>query len=442
MNGAVITAVTGVLTWAMTNVVFQYYKKEYRLYDIDDLKNELTHSGKQYIFILAVYLGLYGFYIYTLWTLQGAVANEEKGMYFICGALSILVSLTLIGFPLVHYCRLLRMTYNIQERTLPFDTKERLVKLVSHIISQDSYSHSMKYLQECTKKYPYGEFIKDFAEKTAIKPEDLDTTIRTIITQSTGAVFYCVLADESYYAKDHNDILNSQLSEQTKELIKYFLSFETGIRKNVVSRIFSEEAQCCGQTEVGDIYIKDENKSMILFQYLCINYITMVNTYLLLYNKDVVKDNIQQFLYNIDYVLSIGGIDSEMKDKKNTLYFSYPNDKGINSIIQTSDELLIRIALTDFEKRLSTLDLSQRRGQHYQCIMMDDKDTSLKMILRALKLSPAKAVTALGLVIIYIHSISESDLKEEVKLFVVRKLIDLKTKITRFKENEESKENK
>lgn len=442
MIGALVTAVIGVFSWVMTNVAFQYCKKKYCLYDLEDLKNEVTHSGKQYHIIIAVYISLYIFYIYTLWILQGTVVDEEKCTYFAYGFLSVLMSLGMIGYPFVHYCKLVRMIYNIRERNLPFDTKERLVKLVSHIISQDSYSHSMKYLQECTKKYPYGEFIKDFAEKTAIKPEQLDTTIRSIITQSTGAVFYCVLADESYYAKDCKDILYSQLSEQTKELIKYFLSFETGIRKNVVSRIFSEEAECCGQTEVGDIYLKDENKSMILFQYLCINYITMVNTYLLLYNKEVVKDNIQQLLYNIDYVLSIGGIDSAMKDKKNTLYFSYPNDKGINSIIQTSDELLIRIALTDFEKRLSTLDSSQRRGQHYQCIMMDDKDTSLKMILRALKLSPAKAVTALGLVIIYIHNITESDLKEDTKLFVVRKLIDLKTKITRFKESEESKENK
>lgn len=442
MIGALITALGGVFSWVMTNVFFQYREKEHYSYNLEDLRNEATHSGKQCFLIIAAYISVYVLYIYTLWTLQGTVCDEKKYTYFACGILSVLMSLGVIGYPLFHYCKLVHMIYNIQERNLPLDTKERLVKLVSHIISQDSYSHSMKYLQECTKKYPYGEFIKDFAEKTAIKPEQLDTTIRSIITQSTGAVFYCVLADDSYYAKDHKDILNSQLSEQTKELIKYFLSFETGIRKNVVSRIFSEEAECCGQTEVGDIYLKDENKSMILFQYLCINYITMVNTYLLLYNKDVVKDNIQQLLYNIDYVLSIGGIDSEMKDKKNTLYFSYPNDKGINSIIQTSDELLIRIALTDFEKRLSTLDLSQRRGQHYQCIMMDDKDTSLKMILRALKLSPAKAVTALGLVIIYIHNITESDLKEETKLFVVRKLIDLKTKITRFKESEESKENK
>lgn len=164
----------------------------------------------------------------------------------------------------------------------------------------------------------------------------------------------------------------------------------------------------------------------------------MVKTYLLLYNKNVVKNSIQELLYNIDYVLSIGGVGSE----KNTLYFSYPNEGGINQIIQTSDELLIRIALSDFEKRLSTLDSSQK-GQYYQCIMMDETDTSLRTVLRVLKLSPARAVTALGLVIIYLHSsITESKLEEETRLFVLRKLIDLKEKIARLKGSDETKEKK
>lgn len=437
MIAAIISALGAVFIWVMTYVVLQYYQKGSHLYDINDLKKELTYFYKYFLGILAVYLALYTCYICTMWNLLEMVTDDKKWIYFICGLLSVLISMGFIGLPLVHYCKLLRIAYHIKERELPSDTKERLVKLVSHIISQDSYEHSMKYLQECTKKYSYGEFIRDFAEKTAIEPEQLDTTIRSIITQSTGAVFYCVLADESYYAKDRKDILDTELSAQTKELIKYFLSFEKGIRKNIVSRIFSEEAECLGQTDVGDIYIKDTDKSMILFQYLCINYITMVKTYLLLYNKEVVKDSIQQFLYNIDYVLSIGGVDSD----KNALYFSYPNDNGINRIIQTSDELLIRIALSDFEKRLSPLDSSQK-GQHYQCIMMDDKDTSLEMILRALKLSPARAVTALGLVIIYLHSITVSELEEETRLFVLRKLIDLKEKIARLKGSDETKEKK
>lgn len=437
MDAAIITAVVTLFIWVMGNIIFQYNRNGRRLYDIEDLKNEVTHSGKHYIGILGVFLGLYASYVFTIWKLSEIVADDNKKLYFICGLLSVIMSLGMIGYPLVHYCKLLRMIYNVKERELPSDTNERLVKLVSHIISQDSYSHSMRYLQECTKKYSYGEFIKDFAKKTAIIPEQLDTTIRTIIAQSTGAVFYCVLADESYYAKDRKDILDKKISEQTKEMIKYFLSFEEGIRKNIVSRIFSEEAECNGKTDVGDIYIKDTDKSMILFQYLCVNYITMVKTYLLLYNKNVVKDSIQELLYNIDYVLSIGGVGSE----KNTLYFSYPNDDGINRIIQTSDELLIRIALSDFEKRLSTLDSSQK-GQHYQCIMMDETDTSLRTVLRVLKLSPIMAGTALDLVIIYLHSITVSELKEETKLFVLRKLIDLRAKITRLKGSDESKEKK
>lgn len=437
MISALITALVSIFLWVMTYVILQHYKKEYRWYDIEDLKKEMTYFGKFFLGFLSLYSALYAFYMYTMWKLLDMVTDDNKNMYFMCGTLSVLICVGLIGFPLVHYCRLLRMTHNIKERQLPADTKEKLVELVSHIISQESYAHSMKYLQECTKKYSYTEFIRDFAEKTAIRPEQLDTTIRSIITQSTGSVFYCVLADDSYYAKDHKDFLNDELSIQTKELIKYFLSFEKGIRKNMVSRIFSEEAECCGQTEMGNIYIKDADKSMILFQYLCINYITMVKTYLLLYNKEAVKGDIQQLLYNIDYVLSIGGVDAEQKDKKNTLYFSYPNDNGANSIIHTSDELLIRIALTDFEKRLSTLNPTQRRGQHYQCIMMDDKDASLEMILRGLKLTPAKAVTALDLVINYINSISESELKEKTKSFVVRKLIDLKAKIVEIKKKNE-----
>lgn len=433
MIGAILTAIAGLFIWVLTYIVFQYYKKEYCLYDIEDLKEEITYSGTHYLGILAVYLALYMFYILTVWGILESLPNDKKYVYFISGFLSVLVSLGLIGFPLVRYCKLLRMIYNIKERELPSDTKERLVKLVSHIIAQDSYSHSMKYLQECTKKYSYGEFIRDFAEKTAIKPEQLDTTIRSIITQSTGSVFYCVLADDSYYTRDYQDQAITELSTQTKDLIKYFLSFDTGLRKNVVSRIFSEEAECTGHTEIRNIYIKNVERSMTLFQYLCVNYIMMVKTYLLLYNKTVVKDKIQQFLYNIDYVLSIGGMDSERKDKKNTLYFSYPDDKGVNSIIQTSDELLIRIALTDFENRLSTLNAAHRSGQHYQCIMMDDKDDSLEMILRGLKLTPVKAVTALDLIIIYINGLSKSELKEKTRVFVVRKLIDLETKIKKIK---------
>lgn len=436
MIDAIVTAIIGLLTWIIVYNASQYEKKGHGSYDIKDLKNEANYSLKHYIALMSIYFALYVMYVYSIWMPLEFASEQDRYIYFAGGLLMALLSFGFMFFPIVRYCKLLRIINNIEERELPADTNERIVKLVSHIISQNSYNHSMKYLQECTKKYSYGEFIKDFAEKTAIKPEQLDTTIRSIITQSTGAVFYCVLADDSYYVKDREDQPITELSAQTKGLIKYFLSFETGLRKNMVSRIFTEEAVCSGFNEMRDMYIKDIDKSVILFQYLCINYITMVKTYLLLYNKEAVQNKIQQFLYNIDYVLSIGGTDSKGNDQNNTLYFSYPDDKDGNSIIQTSDELLIRIALSDFEKRLSTLNSDKRNGFYYQCIMMDDRADSLNLILRALKLTSNEAIGAIDTMVGYIKSTTEIDIKPKTKIFVERKLQDIVNRLKQKKNNE------
>ena len=201
----------------------------------------------------------------------------------------------------------------------------------------EKYSHSMKLLSGLFENMSHEDFIRKFTEFAGLQthnPEQLNIIISDFENQKRYAKLLCLLTNPQYYQSDDS---NSQL----KSLTFYFIGFSPLINKNKrVKRIFSLSA--IGEKEKTDSY---KFKAKCLFQYLLTNYISGVETCLLIDDNDL--------RLHIDYV--VGKYPGEIENlySKRISYLSYENktDKKKDYMVKTSDQLFTNILESDFYNR-------------------------------------------------------------------------------------------
>ena len=200
----------------------------------------------------------------------------------------------------------------------------------------DKYSHTGKLIVKALENRSHEKFISFFKDATRLNPEALNLIKEDFKREPKYAKLLCVLSNPQYFTPETNII-------QLEQLTHYFISFYPYINdQKRIKRIFSLSA-------IGAIGEKREpiyhEKAKWLFQYLLINYITGVETCLLV-DEEGLK-------IHVDYVVGKYPEGEYRLYSKRKSYFSYEveNEKDKDYTIQSSDQLFTNILETDFYER-------------------------------------------------------------------------------------------
>lgn len=190
---------------------------------------------------------------------------------------------------------------------------------------------------------PYTEFVTHFATITGKQPEYLEVIHKEAENSNLGR-FLCVISYNAYLRNDQNEI---------NEMIKYFAKFKSASSANTIKRIFTIAGNGVDSEDLKTFFSKHaDTTNEILLEYLIINKICSIDTYLFTYDKNNGKNIKDKFFTQADYVIAIP-CGTKESGLKNELFFAYPEDStGRNRIIRTSDTYLIKLMEQDFQFRI------------------------------------------------------------------------------------------
>lgn len=211
----------------------------------------------------------------------------------------------------------------------------------------DKYSDTGKLIVKALETYDYSQFISFFKDATGLKEKELNLIKEDFKTEHKYAKLLCVLSNPQYYTPDTNP-------DQLEGLVHYFISFYPYINSEKrIKRVFSLSA-------IGNTTDPSYNeKAKWLFQYLLVNYITGVETCLLVNEEDL--------KIHVDYVVGKYPEGSNRLYSKRKSYFSYEvqAEKKKDYTIQSSDQLVINILEADFYERWKGNIGEDERDRHY-----------------------------------------------------------------------------
>lgn len=228
-------------------------------------------------------------------------------------------------------------------------------KIISHINShiEAGCDATEKYINGLFRSAgDHNQFINEVQKHAKLDDAGLNL-IRNDIAKSVCGRFLCVVSNQDYL---------TGTKEEIEDMFGYFLSMHSSTQKNYIARVFCIPATTnvnIKYSKLKSIYKENShNNNIILFQYLLINQIAGVSTYL-----QVHKEGKHLFFPNIDYVLasplSLRTTDNNGNEGfncENRLYFSYTrnevDEEDIEGIIYTKDSCLVKIFENEFYYRL------------------------------------------------------------------------------------------
>ena len=249
-----------------------------------------------------------------------------------------------------------------------FDAK--ISSIYSQIISIESglknnFKDSFEYFSEWVNPFPtYADFIAKFQLDTKIKVTEL-VSIADEAGNSINGKFLCVIAYDGYFRLNELTDVHAKLTKKEKEdiiyeepmeMVQYFGKFDkvTNQNKNHIQRIFTFPGKRNkGNTYITDFQREELYKNHIILQYLIINKVCSVDTYLLIYKKDLDDEGIhRKVLTKCDYVLAYHSLPNSEKNFSQ-LFFAFPQgSKGKNRALKTEDTFFIKIFEEDFRNRI------------------------------------------------------------------------------------------
>lgn len=255
----------------------------------------------------------------------------------------------------------------------------------------------------------HKSFIGDLVNSKAVQKDQIKR-IKEDFAKAKYAKLLCILSNPQYFdTKDENKL---------KSLTDYFISFYPVLKskQSRIKRIFSFST-----VKVSGSQTVDKQKSQWLLQYLIINLVTGVETYLLFDEEELT-------CVHIDYV--IGKFDRDNQIER-VLYVSYEPDgigKTTNKDLAIcSDYLLTNIVDKDFYDRLYGK-MSNGDVRNNLELTKDDNE-NLKKTVKELGLSESDVSNVLSNLIIHINNCKQDGVTKEMKRELVNEVNSIKVKI-------------
>lgn len=382
--------------------VWHWLRHPKQLGNPDDLKDFIINFSRLcitfFVIVFFYYLGeaiFFGFDNYkSIHDLYFILDSTEWSEFVICIVIIIYVVILIYIIKPIK-----KLKYDDELISTRFDAK--ISSIYSQIISVEStlknnFKHSFEYFSEWVNTFrSYKDFIAKFQLDTKITVTDL-TDIADEAGHSINGKFLCVIAYDGYFRKlkltEEETKLSKEKKEDTEdketmEMVQYFGKFDkvTNQNKNLIQRVFTFP----GIKDDGNIYITDFPreelfKNHIILQYLIINKICSIDTYLLVYKKDFNDEGIhRKILTKCDYVLAYHSLPNS-GNNFSQLFFAFPEDLGgKNKALKTEDTFFIRVFEEDFRNRICL-----SKGDSTPTTLIKFNHSNYQDILRMLHIDP------------------------------------------------------
>ena len=214
-----------------------------------------------------------------------------------------------------------------------FDDRDGLDS--KNCLACEKYSDSEKLIIAELKVRQHKEYIEYFQKATGLKAEALNKIVKDYLEEPSKALLLCVLSNPDYFTPKSD-------ATQLRSLTHYFIYFYPQLCKGrkQIKRIFSKSV-------IGKKTDQDyKDKVRWLFHYLLINYITGVDTCLLL--------NENGLNCKMDYVIGKYPGNNGNLFTRRVVYLSYEDKKDtllVDGTIVSEDQLFANVLESDFYDR-------------------------------------------------------------------------------------------
>jgi len=392
----------------------------FRTFIENNWKTELSETNFQKV-IRDKRIALISFLIFILLGLVVAIVTilvnnvPDDQINTLKGTILSLITFSIIL--LVLFVLALLLLHKVEKITLSSDNSHTQFPAYSKDIVDDLMS-LMKFQQFRFKNN--FEDIEKIAKNIIYKFPDNQSFVNKLVEITKGEVVALSRIkgniDTSFCGRYSCVLLVSEYDKDKEYMIKYFLSFYETIhtnKNNQISRIFPLPVK----TEER-ITTFNEMQCKTFLSYVLINMIAGINTFVLDYDEEILRDRINGnkeniFFNNIDYVIAEKcNINNEKQETE--LYFSYKNEGATEpQTFRTKDICFINIFQKDFYNQLKY----EEHG-HHRCLRVSWDNNMYKTLLNRLNINRTKEIEILTSIQKILDNGKQSHIKidEDIKI--------------------------